>query len=447
MCFVQSADMLDSDDGDSDPESVGSAEEEDSDEDPDTDATYERYTDTLDAELDTAYEQYTDLRAKTDRTSDQARDPDNLYDEVESTETAVARPAAKSELIGSVPEANVSRAANLWFQQPMFDGMADADDDDESDLEDSGTAGIADPRRPQSFSDDSEDDQGSDDDDDDGADDVEEDENEEEAVATTRKSKGKAAAAKNTKASSRGGAGGGGGGVADSDFEDEPTSFGTNASPDESEDESGNESVDDDGYDSEEKATVMAMAPQMVRRKSREDLIESGYNRYAHNDDQSILPKWFLEDELKHHRPILPVTKEEAMRARDEARAINLRPIKKVAEAKARKKRKDGKKSEKVKAKAEAIAEADDVSAKAKMRAIEKLMKAEKEKKPDAVYVATSKGGQAKVVSKAAKGSGGGRAGRQVKVDKRMKSDKRGKQAADRRASNKGRAPKKFRKK
>ena len=436
--------MLDSGDSDSEPESVGSAEEEDSDEDPDTDATYERYTDTLDAELDAAYEQYTDLRAKTTRTSDSARDQDDLYDEVQSNETAVARPAVKSELIGSVPEANVSRAANLWFQQPMFDGMADADDDDESDLEDNGSSAIADPRRPQSFSDDdSEDDRGSDDDDDDddGGDDDEEEQ--EEAVASGRKSK--AAPAKNTKASSRGGAGGGGGGaVADSEFEAEPTSFGTNQSPDDSEEESGNESVDDDGYDSEEKATVMAMAPQMVRRKSREDLIESGYNRYAHNDDQSILPKWFLEDELKHHRPILPVTKEEAMRARDEARAINLRPIKKVAEAKARKKRKDSRKSEKVKAKAEAIAEADDVSAKAKMRAIEKLMKAEKEKKPDAVYVATSKGGQAKVVSKAAKGSG--RAGRQVKVDKRMKSDKRGKSAADRRASNKGRAPKRRRK-
>ena len=88
-----------------------------------------------------------------------------------------------------------------------------------------------------------------------------------------------------------------------------------------------------------------------------------------------------------------------------------------------------------VEAKAEAIAEADDVSAKAKMRAIEKLMKAEKEKKPDAVYVATSRAGQSKVVSKAAKG--GGRSGRTVKVDKRLKSDKRGRQNAEKRKSGK----------
>ena len=190
---------------------------------------------------------------------------------------------------------------------------------------------------------------------------------------------------------------------------------------------------------------VTALAPSMLRKKSREDLIDAGYNRYANNDDQSILPKWFVEDELKHHRPNLPITKEEAMRARAEARAINNRPIKKVAEAKARKKRKDSRRAEKVKAKAEAIAEADDVSAKAKMRAIEKLMKAQKQKKPDAVYVATEKGGGTKVVSKAKKGAGSG--GRTVKVDRRMKADKRGKQAADRRKSNKGRARKRHKKK
>ena len=52
----------------------------------------------------------------------------------------------------------------------------------------------------------------------------------------------------------------------------------------------------------------MASHVKMVRKKSREELIDSAYNRYAHNDDQSILPKWFVEDELRHHRPNLPVT-------------------------------------------------------------------------------------------------------------------------------------------
>ena len=437
----QSADALgsDSDSDDSEPGSVESAEEESDAEE--TDVTYERYTDTLDAELDAAYEQYSDRRAKqgsaATREQETGGETEDLYAEVKSTDDAVALPAAGSELIGSVPEGNVSRAANLWFQQPMFDGMADVGDDD-SDLEDhDGT------KRTRSatsmaptdldFSDESANEPSS------GEEEEEEEEDDDDTGdAAQDKRKGK-----QTKAPTGGSSHGDGGSQADSEYEAEPTSFGTVATAGGSESDSGNESVDDDGYDSDEKATVMALAPSMVRKKDREELIESAYNRYAHNDDQSILPKWFIEDELKHHRPNLPITKEEAIRAREEARAINLRPIKKVAEAKARKKRKDSRRTEKVKAKAEAIAEADDVSAKAKMRAIEKLMKAEKQKKPDAVYVATSRAGQSKVVSKAAKG--GGRSGRTVKVDARMKSDKRGKQAAEKRASNKGRSTKRRR--
>lgn len=396
----------------SDLESVDS-EEEPSDAE-EMDVTYERYTDTLDAELDAAYEQYSDSRAK------QAKgvEVDDLYAQVKSTKEAVAEPVDEAcELIGSVPEGNVSRAANLWFQQPMFDGIGDVDDDD-SDLEDHDSTKRSRVMTAAHPMDSESDDEPS---------------SEEEAEAGN--------SARNNRASSRdrasrGGGGGGSDAPADSEYEPEPKSFGTgHSAKGGSDSDSGEESVDDDGYDSDEKATVMALAPQMIRKKSREELIDAAYNRYAHNDDQSILPKWFVEDELKHHRPIMPVTKEEAIRARAEARAINLRPIKKVAEAKARKKRMDSRRTEKVKAKAEAIAEADDVSAKAKMRAIEKLMKAEKQKKPDAVYVATSRSGQSKVVSK--KAQGGGRSGRTVKVDKRLKSDKRGRQNAEKRKSGK----------
>lgn len=415
----------DTDSDASEPESVES-EEEDSDAE-ETDVTYERYTDTLDAELDAAYEQYSDRRGKQ---ATKVEEEDDLYAQVKSTKEAVAAPVDEScELIGSVPEGNVSRAANLWFQQPMFEGIADADDDD-SDLEDDESANrsravTATSPPMHSESDESDGEPSSD-----------------EETQDKKRARNNASARRGNSAS---GIGGGGSDVqTDSEYEPEPKSFGTGQSGNDSSDnDSGDESVDDEAYDSEEKATVMALAPQMVRKKSREELIDSAYNRYAHNDDQSILPKWFVEDELQHHKPNLPVTKEEAMRAREEARAINLRPIKKVAEAKARKKRKDSRRAEKVKAKAEAIAEADDVSAKAKMRAIEKLMKAEKQKKPDAVYVATSRGGSSKVVTKAAKG--GGRTGRTVKVDKRLKSDKRGKQAAERRKSNKGRSSKKRR--
>ena len=33
----------------------------------------------------------------------------------------------------------------------------------------------------------------------------------------------------------------------------------------------------------------------MLRKKDKWDMIEAGYNRYAHNDNQEILPKWCAE--------------------------------------------------------------------------------------------------------------------------------------------------------
>ena len=409
--MVQLADATSSDDDgdDADPGDeasfVDSADE--GSDDGEENGAHERdthlgYADALEDDLDAAYEQFSSRRKET-KAREPAGEEDDLYAPIEIESQSVAVATGHSELIGSVPESSTSRAASLWFQQPMFDKLCNAQSEDEDIDSDAGNVDTIDGYDSDTH------------------------------VPVSRPPRQSAP---------------GGSGVArapsaplmpsaavvavDADCEAEPTTFGTGTAVG-SADSDSDGSVDDDDYDSDEKAVVSALAPIMLRKKSRDDFIDAGYNRYANNDDRSILPKWFLDDERKHHRPILPVTQEEATAMREAKKAINSRPIKKVAEARARKKRKDSRRMEKVRAKAESIVEADGVSAKAKMRALEKLMKASKEKKPDATYVVTSKSGGSKIVGKGGNTNGS----RSVKVDRRLKADKRGQNATEKRSKGK----------
>lgn len=64
-----------------------------------------------------------------------------------------------------------------------------------------------------------------------------------------------------------------------------------------------------------------------------QDLIDDSYNRYAWVDPADV-PTWFAEDEGKHNKPNLPMTKAQADELRMLQKEIDARPIKKVAEAK-----------------------------------------------------------------------------------------------------------------
>lgn len=61
--------------------------------------------------------------------------------------------------------------------------------------------------------------------------------------------------------------------------------------------------------------------------------------RYTFNEDEGELPEWFVQEEKQHRIRQLPIDKKDVEHYRKRWREINARPIKKVAEAKARKKR------------------------------------------------------------------------------------------------------------
>ncbi|EDO47531.1 predicted protein [Nematostella vectensis] len=164
----------------------------------------------------------------------------------------------------------------------------------------------------------------------------------------------------------------------------------------------------------------MAIGAQMASsRKRKRDIIDDSYNRYSFNDPS--LPSWFVEDEARCCKRQLPITKAEVEEYRARLKDINARPIKKIAEAKGRKKRKELKRVERARKKAEAVCDAPDVTAQEKMKQIQNLYKkASVNKKKEIKYVVTKKHQSAKRMKRPA-----GVKGPFKVVDPRMKKDMR----------------------
>jgi AdoMet-dependent rRNA methyltransferase SPB1 len=105
----------------------------------------------------------------------------------------------------------------------------------------------------------------------------------------------------------------------------------------------------------------MTLAQQLVNReRTKTQLIDEGFNRHTSMSGGDGLPSWFLDDEQKHFRNNIPVTKEAVAAIREKLRALNARPIKKIAEAKARKKMRTIRRIEKTRAKAQGINDDED---------------------------------------------------------------------------------------
>ncbi|KAH3006902.1 AdoMet-dependent rRNA methyltransferase spb1 [Aspergillus fumigatus] len=166
-------------------------------------------------------------------------------------------------------------------------------------------------------------------------------------------------------------------------------------------------------------AEAMALAQQMATgEKKSQDIIDDGFNRYTFRDVDG-LPEWFLDDENKHSKPQRPITKAAAAAIKEKLRAINARPIKKVMEAKGRKKMKAAQRLEKLRKKSALLADDEALSERDKSQAIAKLMsKAVKKKPKQQVKLVVARG-----ANRGISGRPRGVKGKYKIVDSRMKKD------------------------
>jgi AdoMet-dependent rRNA methyltransferase SPB1 len=168
-------------------------------------------------------------------------------------------------------------------------------------------------------------------------------------------------------------------------------------------------------------AEAMTLAQQIASgEKSTYELVDDGFNKYAFKDRDG-LPEWFLDDESKHDRPHRPISAAGAAAIKEKLRALNARPIKKVREAKDRKKFKAVQRLEKLRKKSALLNNEEGMTEKEKAQSIVKLMsKAAKRKPKQQVKVVVARGANARIA-----GRPRGVKGKYKIVDARLKKDTR----------------------
>ncbi|CAM9476302.1 unnamed protein product [Ectocarpus sp. 6 AP-2014] len=189
---------------------------------------------------------------------------------------------------------------------------------------------------------------------------------------------------------------------------------------------------DQEPYDDEDRARQLALGTMMLRKHRAKEMADAAYNRFSWNDDAD-LPDWFVDDEKRHYRPQVPLPPALVEQMKNKFMSLATKPIKKVAEARARKRKRAAQRLTNAKKKATALAANPDMSEREKLKAVQQAMKkGAKQDIPSKVYVVAGKGP-----------SGTKKKGAKIKmVDARMKSDTRGaKRSKVKQAT--GKAPKK----
>ncbi|CAG7918977.1 unnamed protein product [Penicillium olsonii] len=346
--------------------------------------------DRLERELDNMYEQYTGrmedkdskLRAKKTRKqyeadewegfSDKEKGSDNEEEEESDEETSPVDEAARAE--------KLSNNASMFFDQDIFQGLGEEEEEEDEEEE-----------KPEEEDEDEESD---------NIFAMDEDDEEEEAPAPKQKNK------KDTKKDAK-----------NSKKESVWVDESDDSEPEDAEPRKANGQLDIDIITAEAMALAQSMA---TGEKRSSDIVDDGFNRFAFRDSDG-LPEWFLDDEGKHSTPVRPTTKAAALAIREKMRAINARPIKKVMEAKGRKKFKAAQRLEKLRKKSALLAEDDALSERDKAGAIARLMSRATKKRPkQEVKLVVAKG-----PNRGISGRPKGVKGKYKIVDSRMKKDVR----------------------
>merc|ERR1712038_447233 len=137
----------------------------------------------------------------------------------------------------------------------------------------------------------------------------------------------------------------------------------------------------------------LALGQQLISsKKKRRELEDAAWNRYMFDDRDRDLPDWFVREEEYHMRLIPEVNPEDVEYYKNKQKDINVKTIKKVVEAKARKKRLLMKKMSKAKKRAATIMENEDLGSREKAKEIERLYKkASQTKKREVIYSVAKK--------------------------------------------------------
>lgn len=176
----------------------------------------------------------------------------------------------------------------------------------------------------------------------------------------------------------------------------------------------------------------MITTAMRLKREDPDDLVDDSFNRYALTEDETSLPKWYLDDERKHNIPQKPITKEAVELLKQKMKSITGKPIKKELEYKMRKRARLSKKLESIKTKAASIADTEEMSESQKFRSINKILnKNLKEKKKERKLVVAAGS------NRGIKGRPKGVRGKYKMVDSRMKKELRAKTRKAKDAKNK----------